>query len=73
MQTNASTHEFEGNAGLSMTAPPRGRVQKIFNFSQELAHQLRDEAARRSRETGRRVTEKLIVVEALEARLSVRR
>lgn len=53
-----------------LTTPARGRVQKIFNFSPELAHRLRDEAARRSRESGTRVTEKGIVVEALEARLS---
>lgn len=47
----------------------RGRVQKIFNFSEELADRLRDEAMSRSRETGVRITEKDIVVEALEAHL----
>lgn len=45
----------------------RGRVQKIFNFPEDLADRLRDEAAARSRETGSRVTEKDIVVAALEA------
>jgi hypothetical protein len=45
----------------------RGRVQKIFNFPEDLADRLRDEAASRSRETGSRVTEKDIVVAALEA------
>ena len=47
----------------------RGRVQKIFNFSEDLADRLRDEDISRSRETGTRVTEKDIVVEALEAHL----
>mgnify|MGYP001549785796 CR=1 FL=1 len=47
----------------------RGRVQKIFNFSEDLADRLRDEAISRSRETGTRITEKDIVVEALEAHL----
>lgn len=50
----------------------RGRVQKIFNFPEELADRLRDEAVSRSRETGTRVTEKDIVVEALEAHLKRR-
>lgn len=45
----------------------RGRVQKIFNFPEDLADRLRDEALLRSREKGGRVTEKDIVVEALEA------
>jgi hypothetical protein len=45
----------------------RGRIQKIFNFSEQLADRLRDEASSRSRATGTRVTEKDIVVEALEA------
>ena len=45
----------------------RGRVQKIFNFPEDLADRLRDEALFRSREKGGRVTEKDIVVEALEA------
>ena len=45
----------------------RGRVQKIFNFPEDLANQLRDEAATRSRDAGARVTEKEIVVAALEA------
>lgn len=48
----------------------RGRVQKIFNFPEDLADRLRDEALLRSREKGGRVTEKDIVVEALEAFLS---
>jgi hypothetical protein len=47
----------------------RGRVQKIFNFSEDLADRLRDEAINRSRETGTRVTEKDIVIEALETHL----
>jgi hypothetical protein len=47
----------------------RGRVQKIFNFPEELADRLRDEAAARSRQIGSRVSEKDIVVEALEAYL----
>ena len=47
----------------------RGRVQKIFNFPEDLADRLRDEAMSRSREIGTRVTEKDIVVEALEALL----
>lgn len=47
----------------------RGRVQKIFNFPEELADRLRDEAASRSRAAGTRITEKDIVVEALEAYL----
>ena len=47
----------------------RGRVQKIFNFSEDLADRLRDEAISRSRETGTRITEKDIVVEALESHL----
>ena len=50
-----------------VTEPPRrGRVQKIFNFPEELADRLRDEALLRSREKGGRVTEKDIVVEALK-------
>ena len=50
-------------------APRRGRsrVQKIFNFPEDLANRLRDAAAARSRDTGTRVTEKEIVVAALEA------
>lgn len=44
----------------------RGRVQKIFNFPEDLADRLRDEAQSRSRERGGRVTEKDLVVEALE-------
>ena len=47
----------------------RGRVQKIFNFSEDLADRLRDESISRSRETGTRITEKDIVVEALESHL----
>ena len=50
----------------------RGRVQKIFNFPEDLADRLRDEALLRSREKGGRVTEKDIVVEALEAFLKRR-
>jgi hypothetical protein len=45
----------------------RGRVQKIFNFPEDLANHLRDAAAARSRNTGTRVTEKEIVVAVLEA------
>jgi hypothetical protein len=48
----------------------RGRVQKIFNFPEDLADRLRDEAAARSRDTGTRVPEKEIVVAALEAYFS---
>lgn len=47
----------------------RGRVPKLFNFPEELADRLRDEAAARSRNTGARVTEKDIVIAALEAYL----
>lgn len=47
-------------------APRRGRIQKIFNFPEDLADRLRDEAQARTRDKGRRVTEKDIVVEALE-------
>lgn len=50
----------------------RGRVQKIFNFPEDLADRLRDEATARSRQTGTRVAEKDIVVEALEAYLAGR-
>lgn len=50
----------------------RGRVQKIFNFSEDLADRLREEALGRSRAKGGRVTEKDIVVEALEALLKSR-
>jgi hypothetical protein len=52
-----------------VAVPRRGRVQKIFNFPEDLADRLRDEALQRSREKGGRVTEKDIVVEALEAYL----
>ena len=45
----------------------RARVQKIFNFPEELADRLRREALKRSEEKGTRVTEKDLVVEALEA------
>lgn len=45
----------------------RARVQKIFNFPEDLADRLRREALKRSEENGGRVTEKDIVVEALEA------
>lgn len=54
----------------AVKAPPRygrARVQKIFNFPEELADRLRREALTLSEEQGRRVTEKDIVVEALEA------
>ena len=59
-------------APLAEEAPrrARGRVQKIFNFPEDLADRLRDEALLRSREKGGRVTEKDIVVEALEAFLN---
>lgn len=45
----------------------RARVQKIFNFPEELADRLREEALTRSKQKGTRVTEKDLVVEALEA------
>ena len=45
----------------------RARVQKIFNFPEDLADRLRDEALVRSKEKGGRVTEKDIVIEALKA------
>ena len=45
----------------------RARVQKIFNFPEELADRLREEALARSKQKGGRVTEKDIVIEALEA------
>lgn len=45
----------------------RARVQKIFNFPEELADRLRREALKRSEEKGGRVTEKDIVIEALES------
>lgn len=48
----------------------RGRVPKLFNFPEDLADRLRDEAAARSRNTGVRVTEKDIVIAALEAYLN---
>ena len=68
-------------AAVPVTAPPaatppaaeetqrygRARVQKIFNFPEELADRLRREALKRSEEKGGRVTEKDIVIEALEA------
>lgn len=59
---------------LVVEEPPRrrGRVQKIFNFPEDLADRLRDEATARSRQTGTRVAEKDIVVEALEAYLAGR-
>lgn len=50
----------------------RARVQKIFNFPEELADRLRREALKRSEEKGGRVTEKDIVIEALEAFLKGR-
>lgn len=45
----------------------RGRVQKIFHFPEELAERLREEAFTQSRKMGTRVTEKDIVIEALNA------
>ena len=45
----------------------RARVQKIFNFPEELADRLREEALARSKQKGGRVTEKDIVIEALGA------
>lgn len=48
----------------------RGKIQKIFNFPEELADRLRDEAIARSRATGTRVTEKDIVLAALDAYLN---
>ena len=50
----------------------RARVQKIFNFPEELADRLREEALTRSKQNGTRVTEKDLVVEALEAFLKRR-
>lgn len=47
----------------------RGRVQKIFNFPEELADRLHEQARVRSQLKGSRVTEKDLVVEALEAYL----
>lgn len=63
-----------GVTPLVVEEPPRrrGRVQKIFNFPEDLADRLRDEATARSRQTGTRVAEKDIVVEALEAYLAGR-
>lgn len=49
----------------------RARVQKIFNFPEALADRLRREALKRSEEKGGRVTEKDIVIEALEAFLKI--
>lgn len=48
----------------------RGKVQKLFNFPVDLADRLRDEAVARSRATGNRVTEKDIVIAALDAYLN---
>lgn len=50
----------------------RARVPKFFNFPEELADRLRREALSRSEEKGGRVTEKDIVIEALEAFLARR-
>ena len=61
-----SVQEPPGRSNLGRS---RSRVQKIFNFPEELANQLRDEAVLRSKEMGSRVTEKDIVIEALEAYL----
>ena len=56
-----------GAGGADSARRGRGRVQKIFNFPEDLADRLREEAAARSRDSGARVSEKDIVVEALEA------
>ena len=48
----------------------RAHVTKIFNFPVSLAERLREEALRRSQEAGIRVTEKEIVIEALNRLLS---
>lgn len=56
---------------LPLTTPPptkslgRGRVQKIFNFPEDLADRLREEAFVQSRATGSRISEKDIVIAAL--------
>lgn len=57
------------SAAVEVPRRGRGRVQKIFNFPEDLADRLRDEANARTKESGTRVTEKDIVVEALEAHL----
>ena len=44
----------------------RAHVTKIFNFPVELADELRKEATRRSQQAGYRITEKEIVIQALE-------
>ncbi|AKK25118.1 hypothetical protein [Pandoraea oxalativorans] len=59
-------------AGEEAARYGRARVQKIFNFPEELADRLRREALMRSEEKGGRVTEKDIVIEALEAFLKHR-
>jgi hypothetical protein len=65
---SAMTLEPAASPSVAEEAPShrRGRVQKIFNFPEYLADRLRDEALLRSPEKGSRVTEKDIVVEALE-------
>jgi|PersoiStandDraft_1058852.scaffolds.fasta_scaffold00978_14 hypothetical protein len=60
------------STGDAMVRRGRGRVQKIFNFPEDLADRLREEALVRSRDKGVRVTEKDIVVEALLAHLGNR-
>ncbi len=54
----------------SMERRARAHVTKIFNFPVSLAERLREEALRRSQEAGFRVTEKEIVIEALNRLLS---
>jgi len=49
--------------------PRAPQVQKLFHFSEDLASRLKERAHRRSREAGVRVTERDIVIEALEAYL----
>ena len=50
----------------------RGRVQKIFNFPEDLADRLFDYARQQSQLKGKRVSEKDVVVEALEKYLARR-
>lgn len=50
----------------------RGRVQKIFNFPEDLADRLFEYARQQTQLKGRRVSEKDVVVEALEKYLARR-
>lgn len=76
LEGGAADQVERANTQATAIEPPRkgrGRVQKIFNFPEALADQLRDEAALRSRDSGQRVTEKDIVVAALESFFAQRR